>query len=386
MNTTLIQPPNPEDVLYRINAGGPLVPAIDGGLDWAADINTSGAAGNSPYLVSAGSQTYNNLIKTSHSGDVESAIGVPVTTPLAVFNTERFGTPLYPNMLWQFNVAADHGLKSGDQVEVRLYFAEIFGDIDADGKRVFDVAVEGVISPEFDDIDFFAEVGSAGNIGSGRTTDATVSADGVLDIEFIPSVQNPAIKAIEVVALSDSALTPNSETGGSSMNRYLTDEVRRFYQFEKGFHFYSTDDVEIDYVREKSETGELAYQYESEKFQVLADNKDALTGETLEGVEAVYRFFNTDTGSHLYTTDEVEKAFIEENLSNYYPEGIKYHVFESQPEGIETTPMFRLLNTNTGSHLFTIDQNELNYIQNNLPHFSLENEGEAVFYVFELES
>ncbi len=178
--------------------------------------------------------------------------------------------------------------------------------------------------------------------------------------------------------------TSNPGTSDLSLDKFTTDEVHRFYQFEKGFHLYTTDDVEIDYVREKSASGELSYQYEAEKFRVLSDDKDALTGATLEGVEAVYRFFNTETGSHLYTTDEVEKAYIEENLPNYNSEGIKYHAFESQPEGIETIPVFRLLNGNTGSHLYTIEQSELNYIQDNLPHFTLENNGEATFYVFEL--
>ena len=178
--------------------------------------------------------------------------------------------------------------------------------------------------------------------------------------------------------------TTDPGTINLSLDRFSTDEVHRFYQFEKGFHLYTIDDVEIDYVREKSASGELSYQYEAEKFRVLSDDKDALTGATLEGVEAVYRFFNTDTGSHLYTTDEVEKAFIEENLPNYNSEGIKYHAFESQPQGIETIPVFRLLNGDTGSHLYTIEQSELNYIQENLPNFSLENNGEAAFYVFEL--
>ena len=178
--------------------------------------------------------------------------------------------------------------------------------------------------------------------------------------------------------------TTDPGTTGLTLDHLTTDVVHRFYHFEKGFHLYTTDDVEIDYVREKSATGELSYRYEAEKFRVLSDDKDALTGATLEGVEAIYRYFNTETGSHLYTTDEVERAYIEENLPNYNFEGIKYHAFETQPEGIETIPVFRLLNSITGSHLYTIDQNELNYIQNNLPHFNMENNGEATFYVLDL--
>lgn len=167
-------------------------------------------------------------------------------------------------------------------------------------------------------------------------------------------------------------------------NRFATEEVHRFYQFEIGSHLYTTDTNEIDYVRQKGEAGELSYSYEGEKFAVLADNRDALTGEVIQGVKPVYRFFNTQTGAHLYTMDENEKSYIEANLPNYSSEGIKYHAFESDPAQIDTIPVYRLLNSDSGSHLYTIDQNELNYIQANLPNFTLENNGEAAFHVFEL--
>ena len=85
----------------------------------------------------------------------------------------------------------------------------------------------------------------------------------------------------------------------------------------------------------------------------------------------------------LYTADEVERAYIDDNLPDYSYDGIKYYVFESQPQGIDTIPMFRFLESK-GSHLYTIDQNEFNNIQNNLPNYTLENNGDPVFYVLEL--
>ena len=172
-----------------------------------------------------------------------------------------------------------------------------------------------------------------------------------------------------------------SDTNG---NLFSTIDVHRFYQYQIGSHLYTTDANEIDYIIEESAAGNLTYQYEAEKFTVLADNKDALTGETIEGVKPVYRFFNTQTGAHLYTMDENEKSFIEANLPNYSAEGVKYHAFEFEPADIETIPVYRMLNADSGSHLYTIDENELNYIQDNLPNFTLENNGEAAFHVFEL--
>ena len=82
--------------------------------------------------------------------------------------------------------------------------------------------------------------------------------------------------------------------------------------------------------------------------------------------------------------DENEKTFIEQKLPNYNSEGVKYHAFEFEPVAIETIPVFRMLNSDSGSHLYTIDRNELNNIQANLPNYSLENNGNPVFHVFEL--
>ncbi|MEM7592970.1 MAG: hypothetical protein AAF383_15880 [Cyanobacteria bacterium P01_A01_bin.83] len=174
----------------------------------------------------------------------------------------------------------------------------------------------------------------------------------------------------------------NSST--NNLDRFATDQIHRFYQFERGFHFYTIDDGEIEFVQEQSAAGNLSYQSEGERYSVLSDDKDVFTGETLDGVTPVYRFFNTQTGAHFYTNDENERDFVEDTLANYNFEGIKYYAFESEPTEIETIPVFRMLNNDSGSHLYTIDQNEVNYIQENLPNFSFENNGDAVFHVFEL--
>ncbi|MCC0179203.1 hypothetical protein I4641_19760 [Waterburya agarophytonicola K14] len=171
---------------------------------------------------------------------------------------------------------------------------------------------------------------------------------------------------------------------GDLVNRFEIDSVHRFFESNNGFHFYTVDDNESDYIREQTAAGNLAYQYESEKFTVLTDNIDALTGEVIEGVQPVYRFFNRQTGSHLYTMNQLEKETIQDTLEHYSFEGIKYYAFESQPENLETIPVYRMLNSSTGSHLFSSDRNEIENIQATLPDFSLENNGNPTFYVFEL--
>ena len=109
-----------------------------------------------------------------------------------------------------------------------------------------------------------------------------------------------------------------------------------------------------------------------------------MTGEIIEGVKPVYRFFNRGTGAHLFTMNIKEKDYIVENLDNYDLEGVAYYAFENEPENIETIAVYRMLNNINGTHLFTSDRQELDYIQDNLSHFSLEGDGGVAFHVLEI--
>ncbi|MEL6566878.1 MAG: putative Ig domain-containing protein [Pseudomonadota bacterium] len=208
-------PLEPGDVLYRVNTGGPVVTSNDDGPDWGADTGIIGDAGNSPYLADAPAvgTTFSNASDSSYPGNVQTALGDAANVPLALFDTERGDRgAATPTLKYSFDVASDHGLAPGDEVEVRLYFAEIFAGIetpenDADmdgtpaGNRVFDVAVDGTVPAAFDDIDQFASAGA--NTGFVRTAVVTVDADGMLDLEFLNGVENPSIKAIEIVVPGD---------------------------------------------------------------------------------------------------------------------------------------------------------------------------------------
>ena len=197
--------------------------------------------------------------------------------------------------------------------------------------------------------------------------------NGTVDVVNNPSEPNVDNGTVDVV--------DNPNVGDES--QLLLTDVHRLYQYEKGFHFYSSDLNEINYIQEKTSAGEMSYTYEAEKFQVLADD-ELLTGEAIEGVKPVYRFFNTETGAHLYTMDENEKDYIIDSFANYSFEDIKYYAFETEPANLDTIPVYRMLNNQSGAHLFTIDQNEIDSIQATLPHFTMENNGEAAFHVFAL--
>ena len=179
----------PGTVLFRVNAGGPLIAATDSGPDWLADTNTN----NSAFLLDPGSNS------TFSFPAVEPGPSVASSVPGAIFDTERFDRAGGSNLQYAFDVPA-----TGDY-EVRLYLANGFLGTSAPGQRVFDVALEGSVPSNLNDVDLSAQFGS--RIGGVISNVVTVD-DGTLNIEFLHEVQNPLINGIEIVRLDDGGSPP----------------------------------------------------------------------------------------------------------------------------------------------------------------------------------
>ena len=163
---------------HRVNAGGA---AVDGTPAWAGD----SPATPSPYTNTnaTGNVTYTT------SAPVTLGPSVPRRTPAVLFQTERWDPPGGAEMTWQFPV------NPGTQ-EVRLYFAEIFPPAHRVGARVFDVVVNGTVV--LDDFDVFRDAGA--NVGVMRSF--TVPTGSTLTVELRHVVENPSIKAIEVLPVT----------------------------------------------------------------------------------------------------------------------------------------------------------------------------------------
>ena len=161
------------DVLYQVNAGGGSL--LSG--QWEAD--TSG----SPAIYSNASET--NTFSNGASIDLGDA-SIPAGTPEALFQSERWDPSGGQEMQWNFAVAPG-------EVEVRLYFAEIYGGAFSVGARTFDVSIEG--QQVLDNYDVFADVGA----NAGVVKSFIVTSDANLDIDFGHVNENPAIKGIEVL-------------------------------------------------------------------------------------------------------------------------------------------------------------------------------------------
>ncbi len=186
------------NILYRVNAGGPLVAALDApNPDWGLDQGVFGDAANSPYLAASNPTggVFTQASPSAYQGAINmSDPSLPNSTPSDLFTTERFDGTENPEMLWQFPIPV------GTEVEVRLYFAELFNGVTAGGQRVFDVSIEGVVPAVMNDIDPFGTTGALGAFMLSHTLTVT---DGTLDIELLHDViENPAIKGIEIVDVS----------------------------------------------------------------------------------------------------------------------------------------------------------------------------------------
>ena len=145
--------------------------------------------------------------------------------------------------------------------------------------------------------------------------------------------------------------------------------VYRFHHRGIGVNFFTTSSSERDFI-----TDNLPQYSLQETSFASAEVRDSLTG-----AKPVYRLFNTTTGAHLYTISETENDFIQDNLTNYSSEGIAYYAYESQQSG--TTALYRLYNTESDTHFFTSSLAERNEILDSDNNYRLEGNNGIAFYV-----
>ncbi|MFK7845850.1 MAG: FG-GAP-like repeat-containing protein [Rhodothermales bacterium] len=170
-------------VIYRVNVGGDL------NGDWEED-----NAGNPSAYVNESA----TVIQTT-TATIALDGTVPAGTPMELFQSSRTdGAKAAPDMEWDFPVT------SGDELTIRLFFAEIVRC--QAGGHIFDVSIEG--TTVLDEYDVFADVGCE----TGTMKEFVVTAgDGNLDIDFALGGNNrpPTISAIEIES--------ESGTGGSDI-------------------------------------------------------------------------------------------------------------------------------------------------------------------------
>jgi hypothetical protein len=142
-------------------------------------------------------------------------------------------------------------------------------------------------------------------------------------------------------------------------------DVFRFYNPTVGGHLFTAD------VEEKNNVdGNIDFISEGTGFSALSRLDDGIDNSV-----PVYRFFNSQLGSHFFTTSEIEKSHVE-SLDNFIFEGTGFRAFNIDSSA--TIPIYRFFNKVSGGHFFTANENEKD-VAMEIPQLNFE--GEA-FYAF----
>lgn len=205
----------------------------------------------------------------------------------------------------------------------------------------------------------------------------TTGSGNILEIDFTVSA-NATVKSNSIINLKTAKVGINNEEvilGDSSLDDgkiTINSAVYRFYNTNLGVHFYTASEGEKDNVLKTLPQ----YRFEGASYTSAAD--------PLTGVESVpvYRFYNKNTGVHLYTSSEEEKNSIQKNLGGIYRfENTAYYAFNNQIDG--TIPIYRFYNTNLDVHFFTPSAAEKEFVIDNLPQYRQEGIGGVAFYTYD---
>ncbi len=192
-------PPAEGEILYRVNAGGETIAALDGGPAWQA------ASADQPSPYSVGETLLGRGLNAVDLGLLD-----PGVVPEAVFFSDMYDRAKTPEaMAWAFPVLA------GGTYEIRLYVAEN-KDGNADGSRFFDVSVEGAVPAPFEAVNPALD---GGGVGVASVVSAVVTLDpddALLEFETVVGQKNPAISAVEIIALGGDAPDPDPGAGAAA--------------------------------------------------------------------------------------------------------------------------------------------------------------------------
>jgi hypothetical protein len=161
------------------------------------------------------------------------------------------------------------------------------------------------------------------------------------------------VETFSLVIAPDPSM-PGSRGAGSTDVVILDDDVAgpssgpsvfMFINGNTGSHFFTADQREAAFIEENLD----GYARQGAVVQAAPQAERSAVD--------VFRYFNTDTGSHFYTANGAERAAIEEHLDGFVFEGVAFQAFSySTSDDIE--PVYRLFDGDSGVHLFTPYEDE----------------------------
>ena len=230
----------------------------------------------------------------------------------------------------------------------------IIGDEDLESEESLNIVLSDVDS----------ELVQFGNDQSELETVITIQDDDSVD----NSEDNPEPSELEPPEDESEDLDVEEEIDNNDL---IGNIVFRFSNSDTGGYLYTASDTEKEFIEENLDN----YQLENSSF--------ASVDPQTENATDVFRFFNASTGGYLYTTSSTERDFIEDNLGEFAFENVAFSAFASEIEEVETVPVYRFFEINTGVHLYTADETERTFIEDNLSNYSAEG---VAFYALPAES
>ncbi len=163
----------------------------------------------------------------------------------------------------------------------------------------------------------------------------------------------------ELITTFFSSDSNNSGLNDSNDLDDSVDAVYRFFRPDVGVHFYTANPEERDAIL----TNLPNFDFEGVSYQSV----DLLSGSS--NVTPVYRLLNRDTGVHLYTNSEVERDVVTD-LPNYTFEGEAFHSYTAEVQG--SIPIHRFYNPTVGAHFYTPVEAEREAVETGLPDYQYE--------------
>jgi Ca2+-binding RTX toxin-like protein len=134
----------------------------------------------------------------------------------------------------------------------------------------------------------------------------------------------------------------------------------RFFNRRTAEHFYTESTAERDGII----TGRADMTYEGVAF---------LDGGGASNPVSVARFVRLDTGDHFYTASVTERDYILQNMSdNFRLEDSQAFLVSATADTQFSQPVYRFLDTATGSHFFTASEGERDGVIATLPSYRYE--------------
>ncbi|MGS5085723.1 hypothetical protein ACVC7V_04340 [Hydrogenophaga sp. A37] len=189
------------------------------------------------------------------------------------------------------------------------------------------------------------------------------------------------LNALELAQIAKTGVLPDPFDGpllsgaasskAKSQTKAATHTVAyRFYNTRTGAHFFTTSVAERDNV---INTLSSIMNYEGPAFYASSTSG--------AGLSPVHRFYNTQTGVHFYTISETERAHVTATLPQFTYEGIAYYA--STQAGVGFTPLYRFFLPSKGFHFYSNSLTERDNVIANLPQYSYEGIG---YYVLQAPS